>query len=250
MKGGLRERIREIYKNCICEGSLNLSGIDIPYGKKLAEEFGYPEDVLRKIPGAYLNSFAGCGNPWSHVRVMPGWKILDIGCGCGIDMAVASGFLNDTGLVIGIDFVFEMVEAGINLVRHFLQDEKEKIFFLNGDGECLPFKERRFDLVVCNGVLSLFQDKAAVLKEIYRVLGDGGTLVVCDLIRLCPLPEYFYEDKSAWAWCMSGALSKTEIQNLFSDVGFSTLKFSWGNTLGYFGRATVLGIKEGGKKRA
>ncbi len=242
----MKDQVREVYRTCVSEGSLNLSGARISFGRRLAEELGYPEKVLRDIPESHWNTFAGCGNPWPHVKVKPCWKILDVGCGSGIDAVTASRYLAPGGLVVGIDFVHEMIDACRRLAESLPPYRRCCMYFLEGDGEGLPFRANTFDLVVCNGVFSLFEAKKRALEEIYRVLKNGGTLVVCDLIRLCALPQYFYECGDSWSWCMLGAPSRVEIENLFKDVGFSTVRFSWGRAMDYFGRATVTGVKKSG----
>ncbi len=240
---GMKSEVKKVYRRCVCEGSVNLSGVNIPAGKELARDFGYPLDKLPGIPEHYWNTFAGCGNPWSSVKVKPGSTILDLGCGAGIDTVVALESTDKESLVIGIDLVFEMVLAGNRLINKLYPDGSERAYFLNGEAERLPFRADTFDLVICNGVLSLVPDKKEAVHDIYRCLKKHGRLVICDLIRLCPLPDYFYENEEAWAWCISGALSKMEVMELFESVGFSTDEFTWGKSFHYVGRATVIASK-------
>jgi len=239
----MKTQVKKVYRRCVQRGSSNLSGVDIPSGKKLAKEFGYPSDLLKEIPASHWKTFAGCGNPWLHVKMRPKWRVLDLGCGTGIDTAVASKSLDKTGFVVGIDLVFEMVKASSALFNSYLCSERGKVSFLGAEGEYLPFKSHVFDLVVSNGVLSLLPDKRVALEDVYRVLKDGGRVIICDLVRLCPLPEYFYDLGDSWAWCMLGAPTKLELKDLLKNAGFSTIRFTWGKTFHYFATATAIGFK-------
>lgn len=50
---------------------------------------------------------------------------------------------------------------------------------IKGRAENLPFKDRVFDTIVMNHVLEHFENPSEILKEVHRVLKDGGKLIVC-----------------------------------------------------------------------
>jgi ubiquinone/menaquinone biosynthesis C-methylase UbiE len=72
-----------------------------------------------------------------------------------------------------------------------------------------------------NGVFNLFSNKRTLLKELRRVLRPHGQLVIADLAAAAPLPEYFAGEADAWAWCMSGALTPAQLQNLLQLSSFA-----------------------------
>ena len=239
----MKNQIKKVYQKCVRSGSINLSGVNIVSGKELAREFRYPSDLLDKISDDQWKIFAACGNPWLGIRIEPGWTILDLGCGSGVDTIIAAQSLKGGGFVVGLDLVFDMLKTSKRLFGDFPYQEKAKAYFLNGEGECLPFKNEVFDLIVCNGVLSLLPDKKAGINEMYRTLKVGGQITICDLIRYSPLPEYFYEHGESWAWCMAGAPSKVELGNLLEESGFSSIKFTWGKPFHYFATASIIVTK-------
>jgi ubiquinone/menaquinone biosynthesis C-methylase UbiE len=49
-----------------------------------------------------------------------------------------------------------------------------------GRAEALPYKDRRFDTVVCTFTLCSVQDAGAALREARRVLRPGGRLLFCE----------------------------------------------------------------------
>lgn len=94
-------------------------------------------------------------------------RILDAGCGTGATL----DFLSDRGAVIGIDVSSEGL-------RHCLARGHRHLSF--GTIEQLPFRSDCFDLVTCFDVIyhRAVGDDVRALREFYRVLRPGGSLVV------------------------------------------------------------------------
>jgi arsenite methyltransferase len=61
------------------------------------------EAWLHSIPEPTVASFAGTGNPFSVGRLLRGERIVDVGCGGGIDSLVAAKMVGPEGTVIGVD---------------------------------------------------------------------------------------------------------------------------------------------------
>jgi len=106
-------------------------------------------------------------------------KVLDIACGTGdstIAIAKAGGAQTK---VIGadissgmMDFVMEKAaRAGVT----------DRIKLMVADGTALPFEDGSFDVVTCSFGIRNFEDKAAGLREFFRVLKPGGRLVILEL---------------------------------------------------------------------
>ena len=51
-----------------------------------------------------------------------------------------------------------------------------RIFFINGVGEKLPFKDEQFDLIICHTVIEHVKDVELVLSEMKRVLTAEGKI--------------------------------------------------------------------------
>src|SRR5260370_20498779 len=70
--------------------------------------------------------------------------------------------------------------------------------FVDGLAEKLPMADSSVDVVISNGVINLCPDKAAVFREINRVLKPGGRLQIADVVVQKPLPEDAVADIDLW----------------------------------------------------
>lgn len=92
-------------------------------------------------------------------------KILDVGCGTGVNL----GFLQQYGAVTGLDNTEEAVKR---CKANGFQD------VVMGDILALPFPDATFDLVVAMDVVEHLDDDVAVLKELRRIVKPGGLLYI------------------------------------------------------------------------
>ena len=114
-----------------------------------------------------------------RLAVLPGFKILDIGCGSGRHTAAAHEL--DRTFAVGADLDFaDVVKAGERLEFHDrLGAHGGGSWALSAADIChLPFHTGSFDLVICSEVLEHIPDDGAAMTEIIRVLKPGQPLVV------------------------------------------------------------------------
>lgn len=144
----------------------------------LTRVLGYDEQWLDDIPDASIESAAGTGNPFSMGALQPGERVVDVGCGAGIDTLIAAKMVGPTGYVVGVD----MTPAMIAKARRAAQESGlNNVEFCESFAEEIPVSDAWADVVISNGVLNLFPDKAAGLKEMARVLKPGGRLQIADI---------------------------------------------------------------------
>ncbi len=147
------------------------------------------------MPEGTIASFAGTGNPFSLGRLEPGERVVDVGCGAGIDSIIAARMVGPTGSVIGVDMTPAMVdkaragakEAGLSNVE-----------FRQALAESLPVADSWADVIISNGVLNLFPDKLAGLQEMARVLKPEGRLQIGDILVQKAVPEKGKQDINLW----------------------------------------------------
>lgn len=181
--GSLREAIKEEYSEVAANPQ---KGFHFHTGRPLAQMLEYAEEWLEGIPESSIESFAGTGNPFSLGELRLGERVVDVGCGAGIDSLIAAKKVGPDGRVIGVDMTPSMLEKA----RHAAHEAGlENVEFREGYAESLPVDEGWADVVISNGVLNLMPDKDTALQEMSRVLKSGGRLQIGDILVQKAVPE-------------------------------------------------------------
>jgi len=105
--GTLREAIQEEYAEVAANPQ---KGFHFHTGRPLARMLEYADEWLEGLPEHSIESFAGTGNPFSLGELRPGERVVDVGCGAGIDTLVAAKKVGPEGRVIGVDMTPSMLE--------------------------------------------------------------------------------------------------------------------------------------------
>ncbi|HEX2088041.1 MAG TPA: methyltransferase domain-containing protein [Solirubrobacteraceae bacterium] len=173
----LRDEIQRTYTEVSTEQGRDFI---FPTGRAWAEELGYPEPELSRVPDACVASFAGVANHFVLGRIEPGETVLDLGCGAGTDLLIAAQMAGPDGRAIGVDMTPSMLEHAREGAHAMgLGDRVELHESLI---ESLPVEDGSVDVVISNGVVDLVPDKEAVFAEIDRVLRPGGRLQIADVV--------------------------------------------------------------------
>ena len=188
----LRAAIRQEYEAVALNPQ---QGFHFHTGRRLARLLGYPDEWLSDIPESSIESFAGTGNPFSLGQLQPGERVVDVGCGAGIDSLVASRMVGPAGAVIGVDMTPAMLDKARSAAT---ETGMNNVAFRQGLAEDLPVADGWADVVISNGVLNLMPDKAAALREMARVLKPGGRLQIGDILVQAPVPEDARTDIALW----------------------------------------------------
>jgi SAM-dependent methyltransferase len=85
-----------------------------PVGEASAVQLGYSPELLAAVPTAVRERFVGVGNPFALRPIAVGERVLDLGCGAGLDVLIAAQLVGPTGRVAGVDLG---VHAGDILYR-------------------------------------------------------------------------------------------------------------------------------------
>ena len=190
--GALRQAIQEEYTQV----AVNPGGdFHFHTGRRLAAILAYDDEWLDGVPEATIASFAGTGNPFSLGRIAEGEHVVDVGCGAGIDSIIAARMVGATGAVIGVDMTPAMLEKARKSAK---EADVRNLEFRQGLAESLPLADSWADVVISNGVLNLFPDKLAGLREMARVLKPGGRLQIGDILVQKAVPEKGKQTINLW----------------------------------------------------
>ena len=164
-------------------------------GRPLAALLGYDTGLVGALPDQAVESFAGVANPFSLRRLQPGERVVDVGCGAGLDSFVAASQVGAGGRVVGVDMTPEMLEKARHTAAALGMANVE---LRPGLAEALPVENGWADAVISNGVFNLCADKKAAFAEAWRVLEPGGVLQFADIANGRPVPPEALRDIDLW----------------------------------------------------
>jgi SAM-dependent methyltransferase len=209
-----------------CCGSSCCGGSDALSGPIGANEYSRAEVADL---GLSLGDSLGCGNPTALAQLHPGEIVLDLGSGAGLDVLLSARRVTPGGHAYGVDMTDEMLAlANENKARACVANAT----FLKGAIEAVPLPPAAVDVVISNCVINLAADKAAVLKEAFRVLKPGGRLAVSDMVELEPLPPQLKSAMEAWAGCVAGTIPVKAYRAAVTDAGFGAVEIEITNVFG------------------
>lgn len=187
--------------------------------RAIATSFGYSEQELAQLPSE-ANMGLSCGNPLALASIREGEVVVDLGCGGGLDVFLASPRVGSTGRVIGIDMTSEMLDRARAGQRKLGLTNVE---FYQTTIDRLPFPDNSVDCVISNCVINLVPDKLAVFREIFRVLKPGGRVALSDIALKQELPSAVKQSVEAYVGCISGALLIEQYRSYLEQAGFTSV---------------------------
>ena len=217
----IHELVRERYGKIAREGvPVPEAGCCGPQPATIGARIGYSEQDLAAAPeGANLG--LGCGAPLLHAALRSGETVLDLGSGAGFDAFLAARVVGPTGRVIGVDMTPEMLTRAR---RNAEAAGHGNVEFREGRIEALPVEDASVDVVISNCVINLVPDKAAVYREVARVLRPGGRVVVSDVVLEKPLPPLVAESVAALTGCVAGASLRDEYLQTVAAAGLEDVE--------------------------
>jgi ubiquinone/menaquinone biosynthesis C-methylase UbiE len=100
-----------------------------------------------------------------------GERVLDVACGTGIVTRRASELVGPEGFVAGLDVNPAMLAVARSV-------SPTSIEWHESSAESIPCPDASFDVVTCSLGLQFVPDRSAAMREIRRVLADGGRVAI------------------------------------------------------------------------
>lgn len=215
----IKQTVKKFYQQIATEKKSSCCGKCQCQNKKIEEviarSIGYSQQDINAAPDANLG--LGCGNPLALSKIKKDDIVLDLGSGAGFDCFLAANKVGPTGKVIGVDMTPAMIKkAQLNAQKYGYSN----VEFRLGDIEKLPIDNDSIDIIISNCVINLAPHKELVFQEAWRVLKNGGSAYVSDIVLLAELTSEQRNDKNLIGGCVGGALLKEEYLKLISNAGF------------------------------
>ena len=221
VRADMPESARELFK------TLQTRLGEIPEVKKDRARL---EDCRRRRHLRSQNYFESVAGDWERIRksyfddrvtslaiekLLPRNLVLaDIGCGTGSLTFELARFAHR---VVGVDLSNEMLRRARAIAKERALGNVE---FRQGDALQLPLDARSVDAAFCVMVLHFLPDPAYAVKELCRIVGPGGSVILVDLVEH---KQEWMREQMTHRWLGFG---HSAIDKWFHDAGAQSLDYA------------------------
>ena len=172
----------------------------------------YESGCMKSVLGETLRpgGFSLTETAVRYCGLTPADEVLDLGCGRGATV----NYLHE---VHGISAM------GLDPSEKLIEEAKSKFGyakFVQGNGESLSFEDKSFDCVFAECTLSLMDSLESVIKQVHRVMRDGGWFVISDVYAKNPEAVSGLKAYSINS-CMRGLHDIKKLESKLEREGFS-----------------------------
>ena len=140
-----------------------------------------------------------------QIRVQPGWKVLDVGCGPIGILALLSERVGPRGAVVGLEREPRFVELA---QREVARLALENVTIVQADALHSGLDSDSFDLVHERLVMVNVPERRGLLAEMLRLTAPGGTIALEDIDNVSWLCEPEHDSWTALISAFHGAFRR------------------------------------------
>jgi ubiquinone/menaquinone biosynthesis C-methylase UbiE len=137
---------------------------------------GYVDPEYLLVAGNLLQSFKEA--TYAKMQIEKGHKVLDVGCGAGMDTIPLAHLVGVSGEVVGVDYDEAMIAEAEERAQEASASGWVQHRF--ADATALPFEAGTFDSCRSERLFQHLPDAQAALAEMVRVTKRNGRVVVLD----------------------------------------------------------------------
>lgn len=119
-----------------------------------------------------------------HARLLPGWRVLDAGCGAGAVLIRAARAVAPGGQVFGVDLASGMLARAEREAER--AGVRDRVVLSRGDAAAPAFGPASFDAILASVVFCLLPDPGTAAARWRELLVPGGTLAFARLVATDP----------------------------------------------------------------
>jgi ubiquinone/menaquinone biosynthesis C-methylase UbiE len=111
-----------------------------------------------------------------RLHLQAGARVLDLGCGTGLDLPLLSRTVGHQGEVVGLDLSRKMLQMA---KQRIYQKKCPNVSLILGNALDIPFEDSSFDAIFCDYLLSTLS-ASRVIEEAFRVARKGAHMMFAD----------------------------------------------------------------------
>ncbi|GAB4264937.1 MAG: hypothetical protein Kow0065_15710 [Methylomicrobium sp.] len=136
-----------------------------------------------EVSASYLQQAAETFFPikeysYQCMEIAPGRKLLDLGCGPGVDLKALCELSDHESHIVGVDYDRHMLMNAAEYCRQYYRTGR--LSLINAKADDLPFFENYFDSCRSERLFMHLQAPEEVLREIKRIVKPQGVVVVAE----------------------------------------------------------------------
>ncbi|MHB9111518.1 MAG: class I SAM-dependent methyltransferase [Thermoleophilia bacterium] len=157
------------------------------------------------------------------------WAVLEVGAGRGAD----SIYLAQHGARA---HVLDYSPEALGISDKLAQQAGVNVELVQADALNIPFPDETFDLIFHQGFLEHFREPGLILAEQYRVLKQGGYILVDVPQKYClyTVRKQIAIKRGTWFAGWETQFGPRELEKLLRQAGFNVIaSYAWGMTGSY-----------------